>query len=42
MDVVYTKTNVKTETEAKASTKRFKDPMYALFLKISGFRDNKN
>ena len=42
MDVVYTKTNVKTETEAKTSTKRFKDPMYALFLKISGFRDNKN
>ena len=42
MDVVYTKTNVKTETQAKTSTKRFKDPMYALFLKISGFRDNKN
>ena len=30
MDVVYTKTNVKTETQAKTSTKRFKDPMYAL------------
>ena len=41
MDVVYTKTNVKTETQAKTSTKRFKDPMYALFLKISGFRDIK-
>ena len=32
MDVVYTKTNVKTETEAKTSTKRFKDPMYVIFL----------
>ena len=42
MDVVHTKTNIKTETQAKTSTKRFKDPMYALFLKISGFRDNKN
>ena len=31
MDVVDTKTN----------TKCFKDPMYAIFLKISGFKDFK-
>ena len=42
MDVVDTKTNIKTKTQTKTNTKCFKDPMYALFLKISGFRDNKN
>ena len=37
MDVVDTKTNTKTKT----NTTCFKDPMYAIFLKISGFKDFK-
>ena len=39
MDMVDTKTNIKTET--KTNTECFKDPMYAIFLKISGFKDFK-
>ena len=39
MDVVDTKTYTKTQT--KTNTKCFKDPMYAIFLKISGFKDFK-
>ena len=35
MDVVDTKT----KTQTKTNTKCFKDPMYAIFLKISGFKD---
>ena len=35
MDVVDTKTQTKT------NTKCFKDPMYVIFLKSSGFRDFK-
>ena len=34
-----TKTNTKTQT--KANTKCFKDPMFAIFLKVSGFKDFK-
>ena len=41
VDVVDTKTNIKTETQAKTNTKCFDDPMYALFLKIGGFKDIK-
>ena len=37
MDVLDTKTNTKTKT----NTTCFKDPMYAIFLKISGFKDFK-
>ena len=37
MDVLDTKTNTKTKT----NTTCFKDPMYAIFLKISGFKDIK-
>ena len=33
MEVLDTKTNTKTKT----NTTCFKDPMYAIFLKISGF-----
>ena len=39
IDVVDTKTNTKTQT--KTNTKCFKDLMYAIFLKISGFKDFK-
>ena len=39
MDVVDTKTNTKTQT--KANTKCFKDPMFAIFLKVNGFKDFK-
>ena len=35
-----TKTNTKTQT--KTNTKCFKDPMYAIFLKISGCKDFKH
>ena len=41
MDVVDTKTNIKTKTQTGTNTKCFKDPMYAIFLKISGFKDFK-
>ena len=41
MDVVDTKTNIKTKTQTGTNTKCFKDPMYAIFLKISGFKDLK-
>ena len=37
MDVVDTKT----KTQTKTNTKCFKDPMYAIFLKIIGFKDFK-
>ena len=37
MDVVDTKT----KTQTKTNTKCFKDPMYAIFLKISGCKDFK-
>ena len=37
MDVVDTKANTKTKT----NTKCFKDPMYAIFVKISGIKDFK-
>ena len=39
MVLMDTKTNTKTQT--KTNTKCFKDPMYAIFLKISGFKDFK-
>ena len=32
MDVVDTKTNIKTKTQTKTNTKCFKDPMYVIFL----------
>ena len=35
MDVVDINTNTKTHTKC------FKDPMYAIFLKVSGFKDFK-
>ena len=41
MDVLDTKTNTNTKTKTKTNTKCFKDPMYAIFLKISGFKDFK-
>ena len=37
IDVVDTKT----KTQKKTNTKCFKDPMYAIFLKIIGFKDFK-
>ena len=41
MDVVDTKTNTKTKTQTKTNTKRFKDPIYAIFLKSWEFKDFK-
>ena len=38
MDMVDTKTNIKTET--KTNTECFKDPMYAIFLKALWTRVN--
>ena len=32
---------VDTKTQTKTNTKCFKDPMYAIFLKIIGFKDFK-
>ena len=34
-------TNTNTNTKTKTKTKCFKDPMYAIFLKIIGFKDFK-
>ena len=39
MDVVDTKTNIKTKTQT--NTKCFKDPMYVIFLKSTSFKDFK-
>ena len=39
MNVLDRKTN--TNTKTKTNTTCFKDPMYAIFLKISGFKDFK-
>ena len=41
MDVVDTKTNIKTKTQTKTNTKCFKDPMYVIFLKSTSFKDFK-
>ena len=41
MDVVDTKTNTKTNTKTKKNTKCFKDPMYVIFFKSTGFKDFK-
>ena len=41
MDVVDTKTNIKTKTATKTNTKCFKDPMNAIFFNINGFKDFK-
>ena len=38
MDVVDTKTNIKTKTQTKTNTKCFKDPMYVIFLKSTSFK----
>ena len=41
MSMTHTKTNTKIRTQTITNTKCFKDPMYAIFLKISGFKDFK-
>ena len=41
MDVLDTKTNTNTKTKTKTNTKCFKDPMYVIFLKSTGFKDFK-
>ena len=41
MSMTHTKTNTKTNTQTKTNTKCFKNPMYVIFLKSTGFKDFK-
>ena len=41
MSMTHTKTNTKTNTQTKTNKKCFKNPMYVIFLKSTGFKDFK-